>query len=313
MSDSPHVSEALSQLRFGVTAAALAVAAAAIVQLLVVGFVHFTDVRWAEAKPVQIDRELGIVSPFTTGADQRKADSAKGTGEGLATLSSRADEAPPVLPRLRPKAEPVEANRVLTSWDQTLGDFSNLAVAVGIIAALTLGVLTLLGVAVAGGAAVPGVERAVSASVWATVLALLCVPWRDVLPTMPFAGVFSGYEALTSAAAAVEAGRLAEATMLAQHVATPLLASIIALLVAVRFRAGVAEGVIVTSMSEAEQRLELELAEIRRMGVGTNLDSRGSASLRRTVLTQPEATPPPPEPTPGVRRPQTGNGLKRPI
>src|SRR5688572_1213761 len=46
----PHVSPALAHLRHGVTTCALALAFFATLQMLVFGFVHFTEVRWVDEK-----------------------------------------------------------------------------------------------------------------------------------------------------------------------------------------------------------------------------------------------------------------------
>src|SRR5690606_35028963 len=101
---------------------------------------------------------------------------------------------------------PVEFPRAASKRDAGLHILSDMAVTGGIIACVVLCMMTMLGVAIAGGASVPGVERATSAATWSMVLAAACIPWRDFLPNVPFAGVFSGYDAMAALSTAVDKG-----------------------------------------------------------------------------------------------------------
>ena len=62
---------------------------------------------------------------------------------------------------------------------------SVLACGIGGFAAIALMLMCMMGVAVAGGGAVPGVERVVTAAVWSIILAGLAVPVGDLMPSLP--------------------------------------------------------------------------------------------------------------------------------
>jgi len=87
---------------------------------------------------------------------------------------------------------------VLSDTDATLHTASDLAVIAGMMGTAALAVLVAMGLVVAAGGAVPGVERVVSAAGYALLLAIACVPWRDVFVSVPFPGVFGGYADLSA-------------------------------------------------------------------------------------------------------------------
>ena len=169
----PHVSAALAQLRHGVSLAGFLVCVCALAQTLVFGFVHFTQVRFDKNDRPAAVQPLSVVA----------APPAQRPPLPVGSLG-------PAQPA--PVNEPIPTPQVLSGWDPTLHVMSDMAVSVGVIATGMLAALALLGVAIAGGGAVPGVDRAVSAASWALALALTCVPWRDVFVSLPFPGVFSG-------------------------------------------------------------------------------------------------------------------------
>lgn len=286
----PHVSAALCHLRHGVTLAAIILSACTLLQMLVFGFVHFTQVRYEKTE------RPAAVQP-------------------LSVIPARAGE--PATEHLNNDVE-VPVQRILSAWDPSLHIISDMAVSVGVIATAMLATLCLLGVAVAGGSAVPGVEKAVSAATWSLSLALVCIPWRDILVSIPFPGIFSGYDAMTSLSAQVDAGTGSAARLFALYMLMPIAAMAVTMLTLARFRAGVAEGVIVTNVSELDERLERELAHIRARGVAASAP-RTVAALNEAIGDRPEAPPMPVEPdVSGKRRPRGisggGNdGFTRPI
>lgn len=261
MSARPHVSPALVQLRFWVTASCIALATAAAVQMAVFAFVHFTDSRWSEAKPDLANTR--VVLP--------------------ASIEGAASTAPGTL------AKP---GRALGTGDATLKGLSRMAVLVGIVCAFGLVIFSLMGVAVAAGGAVPGVERAVNAGVWSTVLALLCIPWAQIVHGEALPGVFSTYETITSASENVAAagGGFAVAC---RFVLLPIAAIAGALAVAWHFRTGVERGIIVTDMSELDAAIEQEMASIRSKGGSIAGGIRAVGALNR-ALGDFEDVPPPP-------------------
>ncbi len=277
--EKPHVSAALSSLRHGVTFAALVVCCCALVQMLVFGFVHFTQVRYDKTERPAAVQPLSVVATHA-GAP---------AGEHQAPTDPQYNDINP---------------RRLSGWDPSLHVVSDMAISVGVISTVMLATLCILGIAVAGGACVPGVDRAVSAGCWALVLALSCIPWRDVLPSMPFPGVFSGYEAMTSLSDAVDAGQASLGRLLAVYMLMPLASLAVSLLALSRFRTGVAEGIILTSVSELDERLERELATIRSRGVTANTP-RAVAALNEAIGEKPSAPPMPIEPDPSAQRRQS--------
>jgi hypothetical protein len=262
----PHVSAALSHLRAGVTGAATALALCAAIQLLIFGFVHFTTLRYAQVtrNPLPIQ----VVAPTRASA-----------GPNAAPTSGAAPALAPFTPLATPK--------VVGEWDVRLRTVSDMTTSAAVISGILLAVFCCLGVAIAGGASVPGVERAVSAATWAMLVAAACLPWQDLMPSMLFKGAFGDYATMTTLSEEVDAGAASPFPLLASYLVTPLAALCGSLLVLGRFRAGVAEGVIVTSISELDERLEREIAGIRTSGVaGSN--TRAIAALNHAIGDKPE-------------------------
>lgn len=256
----PHVSAAIRQLRSWVTLAALALALCCAVQMLVYGFAAYTDSRFIELREVKSDKPLRVV-----GAEAPVAAPAEGEPTALAAAPSGG-----VRGQLMDKpAAAVEINRVSAAADLWMRRASDSATSAGVIAALTLAILTMLGMIVAGGACVPGVERATTAAVWSVVLGLLCLPWGRIMPGLGVPGIFASYAELTGAIDArmiggTTAGALA---MGMQWVGAPLVAMFTGIGVCFWFRAGVEQGVIVTSASELDRAVEREVEMIQRRGV----------------------------------------------
>ncbi|MCA9274342.1 MAG: hypothetical protein KDA31_15000, partial [Phycisphaerales bacterium] len=183
-----HTAAALSRLKRGVYICATGLFLAALIQLFVFGFVHFTDVRYQTLKDPNPGEHKAVVVTQTSTA---------GVREGFAAQDSGPQPEPMVVQGV---AENVpDLNRVASTFDVILKRFSQGAAIIGIFSAVGLAVLTLLGAIVAGGASVPGVEKAISACMWGLGLCLLALPWQDVFSSMPFAGVFSGYAGMVTA------------------------------------------------------------------------------------------------------------------
>jgi hypothetical protein len=296
----PHVSNALAHLRHGVTVCALVVAAAATVQMLVFGCVHFTQVRYQEVR-----HDAGQ-QPFTVISTPRHVSGAKQTGG--------------VAPTVGPTTEPTKPEgdvaaslglpRSLSDADSSLHVVSDMAAMAGTMATVILAMLTILGVAVAGGACVPGVDRVVSSASYALLLAMACVPWHDVFASLPFPGVFGGYGAMTDMSDAVDHGGRS-LSLFVLYLVMPLSAMGAAFMVLGRFRAGIGEGIIVTAPSDVDDRLEREMAGIRARGVAA-IAPRSVAALNQAIGDKPEDPEPEPPPAevsariPGLPPPRTG-------
>lgn len=284
----PHVSAAIQSLRPIVTCAAIAVIACATVQMLVFGFVHFTEVRWEK-----VERPVTTQIPTVV------------TGAGRQTLRpTGADPAAGAEPAGRTgrritDVEAAAAARTLSKWDGVLKQFSTLAIVLGIVSTVALAWFATVGAVVAGGGSVPGVERAVKAMAWAVLLALFAMPWSSALQAIPFSGVFGDYGVMVAASEAVDVGNAALAPFIANHLVLPIVALVLAGVVAINFRAGVERGVIVTSVSELDQAIEREMEQIKVRGIGSNVGARTIGTLNRAIGDAAPAEAPPAAP-PGV-------------
>lgn len=278
----PHVSPALAQLRSGVTLACLGVAVAVLIQLLVFGFVHFTDLRYEgrQAQP-STQQPLSVVPGV-----------AVGPRSPVAAPPSAAPPAP--TPAV---AEP----RTLSALDSVFRRSSDLAATLGLASTGVLWVLVFLGVVVAAGGQVPGVDKAVSAAVWSIVLAAACLPWGRMTESTPIPGVFTGYASLTAASEAASTGAGSLVGLLAAHLILPIAVFFIALLVLARFREGIAAGIIIRSVSELDEAIEREAEEIARRGVtisGPRTVGALNAAMGAPAVTHaPEPHEPEAEPT----------------
>ena len=290
MEPNKHVSPAISHLRFQVAVMAMVVVLALLVQLLVFGFVHFTNARWQAVEQPGQTQSLSVVSTSAQAPN-------------VEVPETNADPKNQSIQRKSTTLEEIEAQKnalQLSKWHFVMGQFSSLAVTAGVVAAITLGLLTVLGVVVGGGAAVPGIEKAVTACTWALVLGLLSLPWHDAFSSMPFGGVFGGYERMIAASDAVLLEQKSSLALYATHLLMPLAAIGVALIVAARFWAGVSRGVIVTSVSQLDQAVNREISEIQSRGVASNLAPRAVGVMNEAagVSVSPPTGRPGTSPTP---------------
>lgn len=255
MAGKPHVSPALAALRLWVTLAAGVVVVAAAAQMLVFGFVHGTDVRHIRLAPMLAETAPMVVlnSDTNRARDEVQRAAAKQSGLG----------------EVRVTGQPADVNRVVGPNDEVLRRASGLAAAIGSVACVALAFLCALGVVIAAGGSVPGVERAVAASTWALVLALVCLPWGDVLHSMPTPGIFGDYDAMVHASEQVSVHPGGWVVLLVKHLALPSVAVVCATLVCLWFRSGVERGVIYTSISQIDRAVEREVSAIRESGVAS--------------------------------------------
>lgn len=328
----PHVSEALRRLRVVVTAAGAILVVALLMNLLVFAFVHYTDVRWTTQEPDQAAvRELRVVRSNTGSA---KSLTGKGSSIGATVATTTEPAAHGALGAgvapwraNAPVAQGVSAadvNRILNRNDLWLRATSDLARSLGTIAVIVLAIAMFQGVIVAGGASVPGVDRAVTAGSWAFVLAFICLPVGTILPGISFAGALPGYDWLTEASEAIRTGS-PQAPGWGAFYGSALLAPVVSLVVAavvmLRFSAGVEQGVIVTSVSELEEKLHREMSSIK---LGAMNAPRSVGALNRAIgestpmttgasLSSPPAPETDPAPARRIGTPSIGESLKRPI
>lgn len=271
MNPRPHVSAAIVQLRLWVWMAAAVLVLSATTELLVFGFVHYTDVRWTVLEG--------------RGADRVPAEVVRAVAPKDLARPAATDPAAP---------KPADVNRVPTAADRTMALAIQLASTAGVIAALWLMALSLLGVIVGAGCSVPGIERSVTAGAWSIVLALLCLPLKDILPSLPWRGIFGSYAEMTGASEAVRASAAASVggmgavggvgivQLLVTYVGMPLTVVVGGVFVAVWFRTGVERGMILTTAQQIDEALERELATVRARGIATKAP-RAMSALTRTI------------------------------
>jgi hypothetical protein len=223
--------------------------------MLVFGFVHYTDVRWTTIQAPPKEVPLNVVA---SGGKQKDLNSV--------IEDHAAHSAPDAHPSDPSKA--TDPNRVLSTFDFGLRAANNWAQVCGVIAGISLILMTMLGVLAASGGGVPGIEKAVTACVWSMILGLVCIPWRDVMPSIAFPGVFAGYDGMIAASEGWDKGLRGGLAVLGQFLVLPFISCFGAMMVCLWFRSGVEHGVVVTAVSELDEALEREMLEIRKRGVG---------------------------------------------
>jgi hypothetical protein len=289
----PHISQAIKGLRRWVVLCAAVVALAAVTQATIFGFVHYTDVRETrvQAAPPKelrvIDHHTQTAAPSTpystppSAADARaKGNAAPLLGPG-SLMDTQANVVGGVRAGLLAEAPSVDPNLVKSSTDGYLRQTSTMACGVGSIASVVLCMLVFMGTIIAGGGAIPGVEKAVTASFWSMVLAALVLPWKDFMPSAPVPGIFSTYDGLVAASESARAGG-GSALLFAKWLVLPMLAAVASTLVASWFHAGVRRGVILTSVTELDRQVEREVALIAKRGVA-NTAPRTLGALNRAI------------------------------
>jgi hypothetical protein len=299
----PHVSDALRHLRVTVVACAVIVGVCISLQTLVWGFVHFTDARWQEVEEVVNEASVSVV-PSPTGQ----------TG----SISGRTMTTQP-----KPMTtQSVRINRVLSRSDGWFGSIVGLTSTLGLLAAVVLAISMFQGVVIAGGGSVPGVEKAVTASTWSIIVALICAPLGEIVPAFPFSGVFTPYAALTEASEAVRQGlpgAPAGASFYAEHLVLPLIAFAGVIFIVTHFLAGIEEGVIATSVNELDEKLAKEMASIKSVAgnqprsigaLNQAMGDRGSSESKPASPAKPAASGAPEK---RLNAPNPGAPLSRPI
>lgn len=261
-----HTSAAAKQLRSWITLLSIVVAGCAVTQMLVYGFVNYTEVRFTEA-----------AKPSPLGERKLEVTSVEPSEAVVAT-----DTAPAVVGGVRAKAiasgKTVAPARIKSSFDAVLARTSETTAAIGTVGCICMAVLTLIGVVIAGGANVPGVERAVTAGVWALVLGLLCLPWRSAFPGLMVPGIFGGYEAMTAAADKAP-GAVGGTAAFGQWLVMPLVGAVLSLFVCGWFRAGVERG-IMASVNPADLAIQREMQAVAKRGVVVGATRSGGALSR---------------------------------
>lgn len=279
----PHLSAALQHLRVSVTACAIALGVALMAQVGVWATVHYTDARTKQVNAEQAP-ELRVVRAKPVVKDPSK-------------LAPPAEQAP--------AEQPAEVNVVPSAGDIVLRGVGWLARTVGVLSALLLSVLMFQAVAVAGGGNVPGVERAITAATLTHLIVLVCLPLNVALGETVHGGVFQPYATLVATSEALRAGGPGAPSAAAYYLSSVLLPlALVAGLVVVilRFRAGIESGVIVTAVSQIDERIE---REIRAAKLGQLASPRAMGALNAAMGEEPlQYAPPAPVAAPAPVRPR---------
>lgn len=252
----PHCSPALVRLQRGTLLSAWVLALTLIVQTIVFGFVHFTHARFE-----------GPIADTSTANGSRSF--------APKVVLSTPTETP--ITEVETVASPI-----LSRWDGTMRQFSDMACGIGLIAGAFFVLHVALGVVVSAGANLPGADRIVSAAAWASTIALVCAPWRDVFNSMPFAGVFCGYGQLIAMSDASHANG-ADFSIAFNCAFLPAAALFATIWATLQYRLGVDAGIIVTHFSQIDEKIQREMSETATRGVGSNVGPRSAGSLHAAI------------------------------
>lgn len=286
----PHISVALQHLRFGVTVSASVLALCVVAQVVVWSFVHFTEVRVATLAPEAAGGPLQVVHAGPSVVTRNSPST-----EEEASPETPASSTEPVT---HDESSGVEVNQVAAASDLILRRASAITQSIGVIAALLFGALVFQGVTLAGGASTPGVERAVTASTWSLLIVLLVLPLASVLPSLPFKGIFVSYSDMVRASDAYRTGGPGAPGWLGFfgfNLVIPMTLIVALILVVWRFRSGIEAGVIVTNMSQLDEKLD---REIRSMKLGQLAQPRALGALHAAIGAAPPEDLAPARPAP---------------
>ncbi len=301
-----------------------------VAQIVVWGAVHFSELRKTELKAPVVDRPATVVVSSGMAMAEPAVEPARSLVVPQPVTedpsdSTRAVAEQPVATRVPPPIEQVNPNIVPARGDWWMRSFATIVQTVGIMAALMLMILLFQGVTISGGGGVPGVEMAVTAMSWGLVIGLLCLPLRGILPGVAYGGVFESYAALVEASEAYRAGLTNAPSGLEIYglrLALPilLLAGLVA--VVIRFYIGIERGILVTNISQLDEKLE---REIRAMKLGALAMPRAVGALNQAIgetvlgpaavpmVVEPEPVEEAPPPRRSMKDPPSGRPLKRPI
>lgn len=290
----PHISAALQHLRYGVTGAGAVLCLALLAHVILWGCVHFMDLRTQRLGPERTAPQSLTVVNKALAAEETPAPRKETRGAGKSLVEGRGGNATPDAARRAAEGQSsasaaVDVNTVPAPAEYTLRRVAAVIQTIGIGAALILALLMFQGVCIAGGAQVPGIEFAVTASMWGFIIALLCMPVEALVPAIQFPGVFASYNAMTSSADAYRAdlpSALAAPGYYGLFLILPALTALGVAASVLRFRAGIEEGVVITSVNQLDERIE---KEIRTNKWGALSMPRSVGALNRAIGDRPAA------------------------
>ncbi|MGI9015162.1 MAG: hypothetical protein ACR2GY_13075 [Phycisphaerales bacterium] len=246
-----HFAVALKELQTGVTICCWVIGLALLIQTVGWSLISFTDIRYAnhEAIALPASGDTAVV----TAEELRR--------QNLATPHAVDSE-----------IVTADVNRQFAPADHVLRILTSLAAAVGTMAALALLPLLALAVVLGAGAATPGVDRAAGAFVWAVVLIIVTLPWGRLFEGVPFDGLFANYASMAAdvelwqsgvATTGVERATSGGLLFIGRYCVLPLACVAGIAAVGLRFRAGIAAGLIPKADYRLDPELEKEVADLK--------------------------------------------------
>jgi hypothetical protein len=277
----PHISAAVKHTRGWITILSILVAVCCLSQMLTYGFVRFTEVRFTEVStPTPYgERSLQVIPPPVE-------NESKPVAANPAAVETHSGSEIAAVGGVRAHAiehgREVGPTRVYSSADQAMARINLFATSAGSLACVMLALMTLLGTVIAGGGNVPGVEKAVTATTWALVLGLLCLPWSSAFPHLRIPGVFATYVKLCAVADKVP-GSVSPTAAFFQWIIMPLGAATLSMIVLGMYRSGVEHGVIATSVNHFDAAIQKEMTELAKRGVMPAGSVRSVGAMNRAV------------------------------
>lgn len=268
MNSRSHIREALAQLRRWIPVAGGVVAFASLVQLFVFGFAHFTDIRWEELK-AHSDTTAVVLTPTARPVSPTRPHANAPFSDRWAHAQRQLDGVAEGTP---------DVNRVRSSAAVVLERSSDTAVFMGVVGVVALVAMTGLGAVIAGGGAIPGIEKILGAAGGAMLLAIGSIPWSEAFPSVPIAGVFTGYSEMVAASEAARSGT--SISLIAMHAVVPIVVLIGSIFIVLRFNSGVDAGFVLDDAMEAEALLQREMELIRKRGPS---DANRSSNIMKTL------------------------------
>lgn len=275
----PHMSAAVKHVRGWITVLSILVAVCCLSQMLTYGFVRFTEVRFTDAsKPTPYgERNLQVVAPAETTPLPPPTEAT--TAETLTGAPVAATGG--VRAHAIEKGREVAPQRVASGADVAMSRINLFAGSAGTLGCIMLVIMTLLGTVIAGGGNIPGVEKAVTASTWALVLGLICLPWGSLFPHLRVPGVFASYHDLCAVADRLP-GSVSPTAAFFQWMVMPLVATTLSMFVLGLFRVAVERGIIATAPSHFDTAIQREMSDIARRGIAP-VAGRAVGVLNRAI------------------------------
>lgn len=300
MSYSPtrHSALALAQLRNSVAACCWVVGVALLIQVLTWSLSSFTDLRYRNIQATAESAAPRVLSP-----EEVRRQAIQSKQNGPVTLDH--DE--------------VEVNRVFSRYDRYFMIQTDLASGLGILASVALLPLLGLGVVLAAGASVPGVDRTVGSFIWAIVIAMLVLPLGSFIEAMPFNGLFASYDSMMAEVERFRAGDGGGVVFFGKYLLLPVACMAGIAAVGLRFRSATIAGLMPREDYRLDPELEKEVANTKAsslVGGGGRTAGAFTAAIRsddEDEIERPKAKPREEKPMRSLRAVSPGEAPRRPI